>query len=159
MKLRRRFFTIVMPAAAVVAVTSGVAHALWLDGGSGSGSADAGNMLTVTVAAFIGGDSPSSTLYPGGTADVVLRVNNPNAFAVSVVSVTGSGTIAPDAGHAAGCTTTGVTFANQTGVAIAVAPGSSLVHLAGAATMSSSSSSGCQGATFSIPVTIEARTS
>jgi hypothetical protein len=39
-----------------------------------------------------------------------------------------------------------------------VAPNSTaLVHLAGAATMDTSSSSGCQGATFHIPVTLAAQ--
>ena len=110
-------------------------------------------MSTVTLNATAG--TPSTPLYPGGTGDVSLEVNNPNAYAVTLVSVTGNGTITPDAGHS-GCTTTGVTFTNQTG----------LTHdhpgqrqqlpdpPARRVSMDSSSSNGCQGATFSIPVTI-----
>ena len=41
-------------------------------------------MLTVTVAATAG--TPSTPLYPGGTGDVTLRVTNPNAYAVTLVS-------------------------------------------------------------------------
>jgi hypothetical protein len=47
-----------------------------------------------------------------------------------------------------------VSFANQSGLNISVPNGSSLVHLPGAASMDATSSSGCQGATFSIPVTL-----
>ena len=69
--------------------------------------ASTGTMSTVTLSATAG--SPSTPLYPGGTGDVSLEVNNPNAYAVTLVSVTGNGTITADAGHS-GCTTTGVTF-------------------------------------------------
>jgi D-arabinose 1-dehydrogenase-like Zn-dependent alcohol dehydrogenase len=62
----------------------------------------------------------------------------------------------PDGGHA-GCTTTGVTFTNQTGFSSTIgASGTTLVHLPNAASMDATSSSGCQGATFSIPVSITA---
>jgi len=85
---------------------------------------------------------------------VILRVNNPNAYTVTLVSVSGNGTITPDGGHA-GCTTTGVSFTNQTGLSTTIgASGTTLVHLSTAAGMATTSSSGCQGATFSIPVSI-----
>jgi hypothetical protein len=111
-------------------------------------------MQTVTVSALVGGDTPSSRLYPGGpAADVILRVNNPNAFTVQVFSVAANGGITADVSHA-GCTTTGVTFTPPSNPSITVPAGSSLVHLSGAASMSTASVSGCQGATFSIPVTL-----
>ena len=49
-----------------------------------------------------------------------------------------------------------MTFANQTGISTTIPGGVSnyQVHLSGAVSMGSSSSSGCQGATFAIPVTI-----
>ena len=84
-----------------------------------------------------------------------LEVNNPNAYAVTLVSVTGNGTITHDAGHS-GCTTTGVTFTDQTGLTKTIPASASnyQILLSGAVSMDSSSSNGCQGATFSIPVTI-----
>ncbi len=111
-----------------------------------------GTLVAVTLTTT---GSPSSALVPGGTADVVLGVHNPNAFSVTLVSVSGGpGSITADSGHP-GCTTTGVTFTDQTGLNIVVAPsGTTTVHLANAASMGSSSSTGCQGATFNIPVTI-----
>ena len=92
---------------------------------------------------------------PGGTADVMLRVTNPNGAAVQIYSVTGNGPITADAGHS-GCTTTGVSFtAPATPVGISLTANSTtLVHLPNAASMSTASLSACQGATFRIPVTV-----
>jgi hypothetical protein len=133
---------------------AGGAYAYWTSSGSGSGSGTTGTLQAVTVAAFVGGDTPTTAIVPGGSADVILRVSNPNAYAVTLISVSGNGTIAPDAGHT-GCTTTGVTFTNQTGLTTAIAAaGTTLVDLPAAAAMGSTSSNGCQGATFSIPVSI-----
>ncbi len=132
----------------------GVAYAHWSSAGSGSGSSTSGTLQPVTVTAFVGGDTPSSTLVPGGSADVILRVNNPNAYTVTLLSVSGNGTITADSGHPS-CTTTGVSFTNQSGLSTTIgASGTTLVHLPNAASMSSASSNGCQGATFSIPVSI-----
>jgi hypothetical protein len=122
--------------------------------GSASGTGSVGTMQTVTVTAFVGGDTPSSSLYPGGpAADVILRVNNPNSFTVHVTSIAGNGAITADASHS-GCTTTGVTYTAPSNPSITLNSGSTLVHLAGAASMSTASLSACQGATFNIPVTL-----
>ena len=150
---RRRVLRVVT--AAVIAFTSvGVAHAFFSGTGSGSGSGSTGSLTPVTVTALAGGDAPSSSLLPGGpAADVILRLSNPNSFAVTLVSVTLNGSITPSGGKGT-CSPTGVSFTNQTGLSISVPSGSSLVHLPGAATMSTSSSDGCQGATFAIQVAI-----
>jgi hypothetical protein len=122
--------------------------------GNATAGAHTGSMQTVTVSAVVGGDSPSSTLYPGGpAADVILRVNNPKSYSVKLYSISGNGTISADASHS-GCTTTGVTFNPPSNPNITLAAGSSLVHLSGAASMSTASLNACQGATFSIPVTM-----
>ena len=138
----------------------GTAYASWATTGAGSGAAAAATLQAVTVDAFIAGDSNRTSLVPGGTADVILRTSNPNAFAVQLYSVAASGPVTADAAHA-GCTTTGVSF---TAPAAPLAPAvtipahsSLLVSLPGAASMSTQSPSACQGATFKIPVTVEAR--
>ncbi|HET9330427.1 MAG TPA: hypothetical protein VFO23_07880, partial [Steroidobacteraceae bacterium] len=64
------------------AATAGGALAYWHRDGAGSGSATAGTAQAVTVVAFVGGDTPNSSLQPGGTADVILRLSNPNSYAV-----------------------------------------------------------------------------
>jgi len=140
-------------AAAVLGMAAGAAYAYFTATGSGAGSASAGTLQTVTISATAG--SPTTPLLPGETGDVVLEVSNPNAFAVTLVSVTGSGTITVDGAHS-GCNPSAVTFTSQTGLSISI-PASSTdyqVDLPGAASMSAAAANACQGATFSIPVTI-----
>lgn len=136
----------------------GLVFAAWTTNGTGSGYAKAGTaqaLSTVDVSA-----STTATLYPGGPAgDVTIRVSNPNTYPVTVTGVAGSGAITPDAGHAS-CTTTGVSFTDQTGLTISVPAkvgavnGETQTTLSGAASMSNASVNGCQGATFTIPVTL-----
>jgi hypothetical protein len=158
--MMRIHWVIAAAIALVVALGGGIAYACWSTSGSGSGSAANDTMQTVTVAAFVVGDASSATLIPGGSADVILRVNNPNAYPVQVYSVTGNEPITADGAHI-GCTTTGVTFtapASPISPTVTVAANSTLlVHLPGAASMSTASQSSCQGATFHIPVTVTVR--
>lgn len=143
-------------AVAVVLGTGGAASAFFHTTGNGAGSGAAGT-LRITVSAVVGGDTPGSTLYPGGpAADVVLRLDNPNPFAVVVSGISGTGPAVADVAHST-CTTTGVVFTPPVNPAITVPQGSSLVDLPGAATMTTASVSGCQGATFSIPVSVTVR--
>lgn len=158
--MKRRFLLVSAMVAIVAAgLATGGAYAYFTSSGSGSGKASVGILLPVTMTAFVGGDTPSSTLLPGGpAADVILRVNNPNTYAVTLVSVTGNGAITADSGHS-GCTTTGVSFSNQPSLSITIgASGTTLVHLSGAASMSTASLNACQGATFSVPVSITVHT-
>lgn len=138
----------------------GTAYAYWATTGTGSGTAAAAAMQAVTVDAFVAGDANRTTLVPGGSADVIVRTTNPNAFAVQLYAVAPNGAVTADAAHA-GCATTGVSF---TAPAAPLAPAvtipahsSLLVTLPGAASMSAQSQSACQGATFNVPVTVEAR--
>jgi hypothetical protein len=128
-------------------LASGVAWAAWTADGTGNGYAGAttAEELTTSVA------TASADLYPGGTGDVKVTINNPNDYAVNVTSISGNGTITDDK---AACTVTGVTFANQTGTWNVAANSSSTVTLADAASMSNASDDGCQGAVFTIPVTL-----
>lgn len=138
----------------------GTAYAYWNTVGIGSGSAANGTMQTVTVDALVAGDSPSTTLVPGGSAEVIVRASNPNAFAVQVYSFTANGSATADASHPT-CTTTGVTFnapaAPLTPTVSIPANSSVLITLPGAATMSAASQSSCQGAVFHLPVTMAVR--
>jgi hypothetical protein len=152
--LRRRAVAIAALAVAVLGIGATVAYAYWSSTGQGTGSAAGGGLQPVTVTAFVSGDTPNSVLLPGGSADVILRIDNPNPFAVTLVSVSGNGTITPDAGHPS-CTVMGVTFTNQTGLSSNIpASDTTLVHLPAAASMDATSSNGCQGATFTVPVSI-----
>lgn len=147
-------------AALCLATGAGGAYAYWATVGAGSGAATNGTMKTVSVEALVAGDGTQNALVPGGTADVAVRAFNPNSFPVKVHAIRGNGAATADANHP-GCTTTGVTFVDP---AAPLAPAvtipantSVLITLPGAAAMSLTSPSGCQGATFSLPVILEAR--
>jgi hypothetical protein len=142
---------------AAVCACAGLVYAQWTTNGSGSAYAKAGTaqtLSTVDVSA-----STSATLYPGVSGDVLIKLDNPNPYTVTVTAITGNGTIAADGGHS-GCTTTGVTFANQSSLSLVVPAKSGGVDgvlqttLTGAASMSNASLNACQGATFTIPVTL-----
>jgi hypothetical protein len=132
--------------------TAGLVYAAWTTSGSGSGYAKATSAQALTT------DDVSATttaqLYPGGTGDVKLKINNPNPYPVRVTDVARTGAITATGGTGT-CTTTGVTFTDQTGQTIDIAAnGSTSVTLNNAAAMSNASDNGCQGATFTIPVSL-----
>ena len=149
--MRRIRLTTSLAAAAVLA-GAGVAAATWSASGTAAGSAGTGTM-TVTAAA-LSGETPDSALYPGGTADAIVKLANPNAFDVHVVAIAATGTA--QAGN--GCGPTGVTFTSPAGYSdpqFSLAAGQSAVlHLTGALAMDTTSSNACQGQTFSLPVTV-----
>jgi hypothetical protein len=158
MKLfRKRFVAGLL--ALMLATGAGLVYAAWTSSGSGSAYAKGGSaqaLTTVDVSA-----STAATLYPGVTGDALIKFSNPNPYPVKVTSVSLNGTnasITPDGGHSA-CTTTGVSFTNQSGLSIIVPAesggtnGTVQATLTGAVAMSSASVDGCQGAVFTIPVT------
>lgn len=140
--------------AAVIA--GGVTFGSWAVGSDpGNGYAKAKSSANLTLS-----DSSASTtaqLFPGGTGDVVVKVTNPNPFAVTVTSVKGTGgAITSDKGAACNLST-GVSYTDQTGLSLSLAAGATgTFTLAGAASMSNASDTTCQGAVFSIPVTLTA---
>jgi hypothetical protein len=142
--------------AAVMSIV-GLVYAAWTTNGTGSAYAKAGSSQaigTVDVSA-----STTATLYPGVSGDVLIKLDNPNPYPVTVTAISGNGSITADAGHS-GCTTTGVTFSNQTGLSLVIPAksgstnGSLQTTLSGAASMSNASLNACQGATFTIPVSL-----
>jgi hypothetical protein len=146
---------IVVSMTLIVMVAVGFVYAAWTTSGSGSGYAKAGTsqaLTTVDVSA-----TTSASLYPGQSGNVTLKINNPNGYNVRVTAVALNGQqtdITADAGHS-GCTTTGVTFSNQSSLSLDVNAGSQAEFtLNGAASMSNASLNACQGATFTIPVTL-----
>jgi hypothetical protein len=157
--MRKRFVNRKLAVAAIVAVFAivGLVYAAWTTNGTGSAYAKAGTAAaigTIDVSA-----STTATLYPGVSGDVLIKLDNPNPYVVTVTAVTGNGAITPDAGHS-GCTTTGVTFTNQTGLSLVIPAKSGGVNgtlqttLTNAASMSNASLNACQGATFTIPVSL-----
>jgi hypothetical protein len=81
---KRKFIPVAIALVAVIAV-SGVAYAFWTAGGSGSGTATAGDVSTLTV----NQTNTITGLYPGGPAQTLTgNFNNPNAYSVMVGHVT-----------------------------------------------------------------------
>ncbi len=144
----------IVAASATVVAGVGVGLAAWSTSGSGTAYSKAATASAITL-----GDASAATtadLYPGSTGALKLKVTNPNVFPVQITAVTGSGAITSSAG--ATCDAgSGVTVTNQTGLSLAVAAGATeTFSLAGAVSMSTSVVNACQGATFSIPVTVTA---
>jgi hypothetical protein len=149
---RGRKRAIIVAAAAVLVVAAGVAYAAWTAGGSGSGYAKAGTaqaLATVDVSA-----STTATLYPGATGDLKLSIDNPNPYPVRITSVSGTSAITSDKGAACDAST-GVTFTDQSGLTLDVpASTSATFTLAGSVAMSNASDNSCQGADFTVPVSL-----
>jgi hypothetical protein len=153
---------VVRVAAALVASTVGVtclggtAYAYWVASGSGAGAAAAGSAVPQSATAA----SPTGLLYPGGPAgNARLTITNPNPFPVTVTDVVNpvTGAITSNKGQACD-DATGVDFTDVTGAALAVPASSSATFtLTGAVRMDNSSDNSCQGATFTIPVVLTAR--
>jgi hypothetical protein len=139
----------------LVLAATALVYAAWTSTGTGNGYAKAGTAVDLTTSST----AAAASLYPGVDGDVALKVNNPNPYPVQVTDVTGNGAITASGGTGT-CTTTGVTFTAQHGQTINVpaksggVDGTTTTTLTGAAHMSNSSDNGCQGATFTIPVTL-----
>jgi hypothetical protein len=137
--------------AAAFCLSTGIAYAYFTSSGSASATASTGSLLPVIIETSAG--SSSTPLLPGGTGDVTLTVDNPNSFDVTVVSVTGAGAITA-VGNPACTADSGVTFRPPSHPDLLILPGTNHLDLTDAAAMSTTSADSCQGATFSIPVTI-----
>ena len=151
---RRSRIHLLIGAVLLAVVAAGISIAAWSVSGSGNGAAKASSSSAITLA-----DASSFTtadLYPGATGSLKLRVTNPNSFPVRITAVSANGTITSDKGAACDAST-GVTFANQTGLALDVAAGATAtVTVGNSVSMSNASDNSCQGALFSVPVTITA---
>jgi hypothetical protein len=135
-----------------VLMAGSLAFAAWSAGGAGNGYAKATTAQVLTT--IDASASTTAQLYPSGTGDMKLKINNPNSYAVRVTSVTGSGAITSDKGAACNAST-GVTFTNQVGQTLDVPAGSAVTFtLTGAVAMSNASDNSCQGAIFTIPVSL-----
>jgi hypothetical protein len=134
---------------AALLLAGGVAYAAWSALGAGTGAAASGAPQALGVSATVAG-----LLRPGGAADLVVTVSNPNSASVTVTSLALAGSIAPSAG----CSTPGVSVSLPGSTALVVpAGGNASLTVTNAVTMTTASSSDCQGATFSIPLQANGR--
>jgi hypothetical protein len=139
-------------AALVLGLGAGTAYAYFSGVGSGSGAASVGTAQSVTVVEATG--TVSHLLYPGASGDLLVELDNPNGYSVNIVGITGNGTVSGSGGIGP-CSTTGVSVNTNNSLSIPVAPGSDVsVVIPDGVSMDATSDSGCQGATFQVPVTI-----
>jgi hypothetical protein len=134
-----------------VLMAATIAFAAWTTNGTGSGYVAAGSeqdLTTLSVAA-----STTSLLYPNGSADVTVKINNPNPYKVLVTQINnGSGSIT--SGNGTCDASNGVSFANQSGSWTVPATGTLTVTLTNAASMSNASVDACQAKTFTVPIAL-----
>lgn len=140
---------LLVSAAALGLFVGGIALAEWKANGAGNGRARGGAVVAITATEA----EPTSVLYPGATGDVALTITNPNNFPLVVYAITGAGTISAsdatcDANH-------GVSFTDQVGSWPVAANDTTSVTLSDAAAMALSSDDSCQGAAFTIPVSLQ----
>lgn len=143
-------------ATAVVGAVGSMTFGAW-NVGSDAGNAYSKAKTAVNLTLSDASAATTADLYPGGSGDVKVKVTNPNPFAVTITNVSAAaGSIVSDAG--ATCNSaTGVSFTNQTGLSLSLAAGAtSTFTLSGAAAMTNASANACQGAIFTIPVSITA---
>jgi len=141
--------------ALTITVSGGMTFGSWTVASSpGSGYAKALSAVDLTV--LDASTSATAQLYPGGTGDLYLHVTNSNPFPVTITAVTGAGTITSDKGAACNAST-GVSFTSTSGLSQSVAAGATVsFSLVGKVAMSNASDTTCQGAVFTIPVTLAA---
>lgn len=164
--LRRRIG--VVAGVFVLLFGGGVAVASWTATGTGQGSARAASVsgLVVTAGSPLGAlyplpaDTTPATGYGSGTVgSVATTVTNPNPFPVTITTATvGSVTTNPLTGRtcAGGSVlpTTGAPIPLSPPVTLAAGSGPTAVTVPGALYMVSTAENGCQGASFSVPVTV-----
>jgi len=157
--MRRRLLLVVMLVSAVVLAGAGSgAWAFWKSSGSGSGTGTTGTTGAITLSA----GTPSAALFPGGSANVMLTVANPNRSPVRIGSLAldttqGTGGFAVDAGHS-GCSVAVLSFTTQTNGGagwtvpgkVGAVNGSLSITLTAAVAMSAAAANACQGATFTV---------
>ena len=153
----RRVLLTLLAVALTVCLGSG-AMAYWGGGGSGDGNGSSGKVVAVTLSPA----TPTAYLYPGGVADVVLTVSNPNAAEVRLGSLAldttrGTNGFAVDAGHS-GCWVASLGYGTLTNGGagwtvpgrVGAVNGTRSVTLTDALSMGTDAANACQGAQFTV---------
>ena len=143
-----RALAVVTGSVAAVALVSGTAAAYWTSSGSGTGSAAAGT-ISLTANASVG----SSLLYPGGSVAISVAVTNPADSATLNVTGVSATSVTADSGHS-GCDTSAVTYQRSTALPVSVVAGGSPVDVDGSLAMAADAADACQGATFSVTLSV-----
>ena len=157
MKLKRALLLFGAPVAAI-GIGAGVSFAVWTVSGSGSGGAAATVAQNMVIAA-VTPSGASATLYPGGPASSVdMTITNPNPFAVTI---TGWAWGTPISGNPSACANSNVVIDPNAPLTASLsipanATANTTYVVAGVLDMLHTAPNGCQGQSFSVPVTATA---
>jgi hypothetical protein len=153
----RRRWLLVLPGALGAVLLGGTASAYWLNVGTGTGSASSATGLTsLTTTATV---ASGAALAPGGAAVALsVQVDNPGSLAVTVTAVAldNSRTIGVSGakGTCVNPPLTVTTPVGWSGLTVPAGGSTGATTIPGAVALGVGASSGCQGATFTIPVTL-----
>lgn len=154
MKLRSTRRTVVVAALVGGMLAGSVALASWLATGTGTGAAKAVTADSLVVT----NGTASADLYPGmADGDLYLTVQNTNDYPIAITAVeAAAGSVTSDAGVNCQGANTGVSLdAGSIAVTESVAANATVSFtVADIVNMSNASDTSCQGATFTIPVTV-----
>jgi len=158
MKFGRKALIGVAATVAALGAGGGVAFAVWTVTGSGDGggAASVASSLTITEVTPTGS---SASLYPGGPAGPVeFEVANPNPFAVTITSLTWG---TPVSGTPSACASSNVSVdANApTTASISIpadATAGTVYTVDGVLDLAHSAGPGCEGASFTVPLSVTA---
>jgi hypothetical protein len=157
---RKLLGTIAMIVAIVIVMVggAGVAYAYWSAGGAGTGFGANGTTTPLTLSS----GTPTGTLLPGGSTNVILTMTNPNTARVKISSLAldttqGTSGFSVDSGHSA-CTLSTLSFVTQTNAGagwtvpgkVGTVNGTLGVTLTNSLSMSAAAANACQGATFTV---------
>jgi hypothetical protein len=128
----------------------GIAVAAWTSSGAGTAGAKAGTAAAPATGTVDASALTTGLLYPGVKGTALIKITNPNPYAVTVTDISANGT----ATATGTCPGTSVSWlAQQPGTSIAAGATAQLT-LANAVQMLSTAADACQGAVFTIPVTV-----
>jgi hypothetical protein len=150
--MNRRVVILGVTTVVLLGLGSGAAFAYWRTTGAGSGSASTGTVQSVTVLAASG--TPASLLVPGGSAELVLTISNPNTYAVTLTGLSQNGTLTVSGGSGCTAANSGVAVATASALSVSVPAGTNNVRVSSGIQMTAASASGCQSADFQVPVTL-----
>jgi hypothetical protein len=148
---------ILLIAIAIVVGTTAGALAYW----QGNGSGTATTVLADAQALSFSPGTPTTELYPGGTATVAVVVTNPSPYFVGISSIVlAAGDAQPfgvDGAHS-GCDVSTLSYVtqNENGAGWRIPPragatdGTLTIDLAAAIQMNVAADNACQGATFTV---------
>jgi hypothetical protein len=140
-----------------VLLAGSIAFAWWSATGTGNGYAKATTPAALTTVDV--STSASAQLYPGGTGDLIVKIHNPNPYAITVTSIAATGATPRAVSGNATCDAADSVYliATLSGLSINVPAGgdSSLQTFTNAVKMDGPSAvDACQGKTFAVPVTL-----